>query len=124
MVAITTFPRSTAAPARRSPAPRPALRLVAGSVPAPRWSARLLALAGALVVVVAALYLVQAGPTAAPGQVPASDATHVVEAGDTMWSVAMEVAPAGEAATYVERLVELNGTSVVEPGDVLALPLP
>ena len=124
MVAITTTaPRSIAVPSRRPAAARPSLRLVVDE-PVPAWWARLAALVGALVVVAAALYLVQASPAAAPGEVPASGATHVVEPGDTMWSVATEVAPAGEAAAYVERLVELNGTSVVQPGDVLALPRP
>ncbi len=41
-----------------------------------------------------------------------------------MWSIAGDVAPAGEAAGYVERLVAVNGTASPAPGQVLALPVP
>lgn len=39
-----------------------------------------------------------------------------------MWSIAVEHAPAGEAAGYVERLVAANGAATVAPGQELSLP--
>ena len=121
MVAITTppavhRPRPTAAPRLRVVAGRP----VAGTRPAGR-----IALAAVLLAVlaVAALYLVQADPVPAAGTVPVLD-THTVGPGETMWSIAGEVAPAGEAAAYVERLVDVNGTARVAPGQVITLPVP
>ncbi len=51
--------------------------------------------------------------------------THVVGAGETLWSIAVDVAPAGEAAVYVDRLVAANGgAGEVVAGDVLVLPAP
>ena len=55
---------------------------------------------------------------------PATLADHVVVEGETMWSIAQDVAPAGEAATYVERLVAANGGAVIVPGQVLTVPEP
>ena len=117
MVAITT------APSPRRPAGN--LRLVAPPVRDGVSWARLLAVAVAVLVVAAAgTYLVRAEPAAAPGTAPVLDTTHTVAEGETMWSIANEVAPAGEAATYVERLVAANGGAAVTPGQVLTLPVP
>ena len=118
MVAITTAP-SIARPSG------PGLRLVdPRSAVGTSW-ARLAAVVLAVVVVgLAATYLVRAEPAPAPGSVALLEATHAVAEGETMWSIAEEVAPAGEAATYVERLVEVNGTARVVPGQVLELPVP
>jgi hypothetical protein len=136
MVAIASLPATATAPGRAqragSPAPRPglgprrpALTLVpphgspSGSV-AGRSVGGVLAMALlALAVVLAAGYLVLT-PTVAPGSATAG--THVVAEGDTMWSIAVEHAPAGEAAGYVERLVAANGGASVAPGQELLLP--
>lgn len=87
---------------------------------------RLAAVAAAAVVVVGLALLALAGPapTAATGEVPVLDATRVVAEGETMWSIAQDVAPAGETALYAERLVEANGGGAVEAGQVLVLPVP
>lgn len=132
MVAITAFPTAIAAPAPRRPAPvtRPTTPL--RSVPAPATAGRRLAGVGrgvswavvALVAVLAVAYLALSGPAPAVEGIPVQDATHVVAPGETMWSVANEIAPAGEAAAYVERLVEVNGTATVTAGQVLVLPVP
>jgi Tfp pilus assembly protein FimV len=74
----------------------------------------------ALVVAFAGAVLVRT-PAVAPG---ASATTHVVVDGESMWSIAVAHAPAGEAATYVERLVAANGTAVVAPGDTVVVPRP
>jgi LysM repeat protein len=119
MVAITT----TAPQLRRRPQPS---RLRAVPQPTPRRAgvSWVLAAMAALVVFVSAAYLVQAGPTAAAGELPVLERTHVVAQGETMWSIARDVAPAGEAATYVERLVAANGGASVAPGQTLVLPRP
>jgi hypothetical protein len=130
MVAITAFPTAIAAPApRRSPRPVPPapLRSVPTVVPPRRLAAVGRGVSWAvvaLVAVVAVAYLALTGPAPAVEGIPVQDATHVVEPGETMWSVANEVAPAGEAAAYVERLVEVNGSASVAPGQVLTLPMP
>ena len=132
MVAITT--PSTIRPApRRQAAGRPARSLYAVpdvGVAADREVRRRLvavvgaaALALAMVLAVAALVLT---PPMTPGTTgaPATLADHVVVEGETMWSIAQDVAPAGEAATYVERLVAANGGAAVVPGQVLTVPAP
>ena len=104
---------------------RPSLRLV----PAPPVRAGVPALRtvlGAvlgLAVVLAAVALALT-PAPTPGASTAETSSYVAEAGDTMWSIAVAHAPAGEAATYVESLVEANGTARVVPGQAVALPTP
>jgi hypothetical protein len=130
MVAITAFPSPVAVPARRRPSPQGAGQAPLRSVPAaPR---RRLAVGRgvswalvALVALAAVAFLARSTPAGPMVEgIPLQDATHVVEPGDSMWSVANEVAPAGEAAAYVERLVEVNGSASVAPGQVLVLPVP
>lgn len=127
MVAIT-FPTS---PARRpASAPQAARRPVRlhAVPPLERSSAGAGRLLGALVliaVLVSAIGYLLAQPALDPtGAIAVQDQAHVVTAGESMWSIATEVAPAGEAATYVERLVAVNGTATVTPGQVLELPVP
>ena len=126
MVAIAYPARPLAAPGPAAEAP---LRLVApGRRPidlGPRQLAHVLLAAVLVVVAVLSLtYLVRSDPMVPSDSVPVLDQTHVVAAGETMWSIASDVAPAGEAATYVERLVAVNGSASVTPGQVLALPVP
>ena len=136
MVAIASLPttvtvpgrtRRAPSPARRSgpgvrrpvltlvPAPSAAPRTVAGRSPGSLVATVLLVLA----VVLPGAYLVLT-PTVAPGA--AAVGTHVVAEGETMWSIAVEHAPAGEASGYVERLVAANGSAVVVAGQELSLP--
>lgn len=118
MVAITTAPQlhRRPQPARLRSVP-PLARPRAGV----SW---VVAAVAVLVVVLSAAYLVQAGPAPAAGEIPLLESTHVVAPGESMWSIASEVAPAGEAATYVERLVAANGGASVTPGQTLVLPRP
>ena len=136
MVAIASLPTAAATPGRAHRAATPALRSgpeerrpVLRLVPAPTrvpgtvggrsvaWfvAAALLALA----VLFAGAYLVRT-PTVAPGAATAG--THIVAEGETMWSIAVEQAPGGEAAGYVERLVAANGGADVVAGQELTLP--
>ncbi len=127
MVAITTNPVRRPAPSIRPSRSRalhavPERTVVAQSGRALRHLGLLALLA---VVVLAVGYL--ASTTATPPGAVASVATleaHVVAEGETMWSIAQDIAPAGEAATYVERLVEANGGSAVAAGQVLTVPVP
>ncbi|MGK2930409.1 MAG: LysM peptidoglycan-binding domain-containing protein [Acidimicrobiales bacterium] len=127
MVAIT-FPTS-AAP-RPAPAVQPARRpgRLHAVPPLERAGAGAGRLLGALVLVavlVAAVGYLLAQPALDPtGAIAVQDQARVVTTGETMWSIATEVAPAGEAATYVERLVAVNGSATVTPGQVLELPVP
>ncbi|HEU5084366.1 MAG TPA: LysM domain-containing protein [Acidimicrobiales bacterium] len=123
MVAIASLPTTvtprrpvlTVVPPRQPSGPRAA----AGQPLRSRWLAAALALA----VVLAVAYLV-ATPAVGTGTVAPATGSHVAEAGDTMWSIAVEHAPAGEAAGYVEQLVAENGGATVAPGQVVTLPTP
>lgn len=121
MVAITT-PTPI-----RVPAPRPrALHLVDGPAADARRPLRVLvALVAAIAVLLAVAYLVTSTPTT-PGATgtPATLDAHVVSEGETLWSIAQEIAPAGEAATYVERLADANGGATVTVGQALTVPVP
>ncbi|MGW1678664.1 LysM peptidoglycan-binding domain-containing protein [Saccharopolyspora sp. NPDC002376] len=48
-----------------------------------------------------------------------------VRAGDTLWGIADQVAPAGDPRAVVTRIVELNGldTTAVEAGRLLVVPV-
>lgn len=133
MVAIASLPTTSTAPGRalravpaHRPGPgvrRPALTLVAPANTAARRS--LASVAGAVLLalaVVFALGYLAATPATSPGAAVAG--THVVAEGETMWSIAVQRAPAGEAAGYVERLVAANGVATVTPGQQLSLPAP
>jgi hypothetical protein len=131
MVAIA-LPTTTAPARRRRPLPsagagrahHPVLAVVPPR-PArvrPLASIVLAAVLGLAVVGVAAFLALSPAP--APGATSAPAATHVVGEGESMWSIAVDHAPAGEAATYVEVLTEANGTARVVPGQAIRLPAP
>ncbi len=125
---------TTVPPGPRSP--RPHLRLLEGGrAPARQQRAamyrRRRAVALVLVVaVVAALLLlasaVLAGsagggtPTSAAGTPPGD--VHVVQPGDTLWSIARQLDPSGDVRLTVDHLVELNGSAPLAAGQRLALP--
>jgi len=60
-------------------------------------------------------------PTAsAPAAAPVRS-VYVVQPGDTLWSIAHELDPAGDPRETVDRLVELNGSAALQPGQRLRL---
>lgn len=133
-IAFPSRPLTTPVPVR-SPVGPPSLRLVSPSGPridigrpsTASTASTANVVIGVLLFVVAAFAvvgLVRSGPDVVPGDVAVLDGGHTVVAGETMWSIANDVAPAGEAGGYVERLVALNATSVASPGQILTLPVP
>ena len=98
------------------------------------WPFRvLLALAVVLVVVVALTLLATAAvarfaggaPSAAGGPsngVVTAAPTVVVQPGDTLWSIAADIAPTADVRITVDQLIALNGASPIVPGQELTLP--
>jgi len=122
MVAIASLPTTvtprrpvlTVVPPRRTTPVRAAGRPLRSLV---------VAAALALAVVLALAYLVTT-PAVGTGTVTPATGTYVAAPGDSMWSIAVEHAPAGEAAGYVEELVAANGGATVSAGQVVTLPSP
>ena len=48
-------------------------------------------------------------------------AVHVVQPGDTLWSIASEIDPNGDVRDTVDRLADLNGGSALSVGQRLVL---
>jgi LysM repeat protein len=85
--------------------------------------ATLLVLAGALAT--GRLVTGSSSPTsadAASAAGVAAPATYVVRPGDTLWSIAAEVAPDLDVRIAVDRLVALNGPAPIVVGQELDLP--
>lgn len=53
---------------------------------------------------------------------PADGARYVVQPGDTVWSIAAEVAPSGDVRPVVDAIVAARGTSPLQPGETIVLP--
>lgn len=91
-------------------------------------------LAATLLLATAAVARIAGGaPSAAGGPSPTSAAassaagvaapsTMVVQPGDTLWSIAAEIAPEVDVRITVDRLVALNGGAPIVAGQELALP--
>ncbi|MCT9821484.1 LysM peptidoglycan-binding domain-containing protein [Microbacterium sp. W1N] len=114
----------TAAPLIRAAAPVPATRLrltVRGR--------RVVAFLAALPAVIALSFAILSGGSALAshdGGAPAGTfETVTVLPGDTLWSIAAEVAPASDRRDVVDAIVSLNALSTGEitPGQSLSIPL-
>jgi nucleoid-associated protein YgaU len=57
----------------------------------------------------------------ASGQSVPARAVYVVQPGDTIWSIAHALDPAGDTRATVDRIVALNGSAALEPGQRLRL---
>lgn len=114
---------------------RPPLRVIEGGRAPRRLAQRAVyrrrRLAAALLTVVVAAVLLLAGaalagtaggghPTSVAGT--PSHAVHVVQPGDTLWSIAGEVRPGADVRLVVDQLVDLNGGAQLVVGQRLRLP--
>lgn len=63
------------------------------------------------------------GPLTAPGDAPRAGTAvvHVVEAGDTLWSIARALHPNGDVRAVVDRLAARNGGAGLRVGQRLTL---
>ena len=127
----TTVPPGPGRPAR------PQLRLLDGGRAPSRlaqqavYRRRRLVAAALLVAVLVALTLLAgpvlariAGgdPSPAAGVPATATARVVVQPGDTLWSIAAEVAPEVDLRITVDRLVARNGSATLVAGQVLEIP--
>lgn len=135
-LAVPRLAPSTPPSGPRTPS-RPALRVLEGGRSRQQAAQRavfrrrrLAALAVVTALVVAVLLLASSALAGgAGGGVPspatggsAAPVVHVVQPGDTLWSIAGKVAPGADVRLTVDRLVELNGGAPLEVGDRLVLP--
>jgi nucleoid-associated protein YgaU len=119
---IGVLERRGAALSQRSPARRPPsrspVRLTARG--------RFLVVVASVVVVLAAVGFATGRPSGAGSDEtrPAAQRTVVVQPGDTLWSIAREVAPDEDVRITVYEIRKLNGLSdaMIASGQVLLLP--
>ena len=109
---------------------RPVARAAARTVGRPRPVGRSLYVRRrvvALVVLTVAVLFGTAQAVAAFGAGPASGterhpAVHVVQPGETLWSIAHDLQPSGDVRGLVQRLAKLNGGVALQAGQRLVLP--
>ncbi len=97
--------------------PRPAARRRVS----PKVRRRRLAAAGVVAVVVTLALLPQPRAVSAPAQL-STDATYVVQPGDTLWTIATRVDPTGDPRPLVARLYAETGTYAIVPGERIRIP--
>ena len=136
----TTLATPRLRPASLPPGPhaprRPALRVLeggrspAGQARRAVYRRRRLAVLAVLAVVVTAALLLASAVLArvagdgTPDPVAGSSSAemHVVQPGDTLWSIARSLEPEGDVRLVVDRLVDLNGGAPITVGQQLVLP--
>jgi Tfp pilus assembly protein FimV len=70
--------------------------------------------------------LTRAGPSSGPepvgvGHEPVAGQRYVVQPGDTLWSIAAEIAPGSDPRPVVDALLAANGDASLEVGEELTL---
>ena len=106
-----------------------AATLTANSQLQERRSGVVAAGAWALAIVVLALLLLS-GVSGALGADPlthsertgAPSARYVVQPGDTVWSIATEMAGGGDVRPVVDAIIDVRGTAALQPGETILLP--
>ncbi|HEX9969089.1 MAG TPA: LysM domain-containing protein [Acidimicrobiales bacterium] len=71
------------------------------------------------------LGMVGGGPLSAPHQAPTvlvSDRVHVVQPGDTLWSIARSLQPEGDVRRLVQQLATQRKGSALQVGERIVLP--
>ena len=128
--------RPTTVPPGPGPSSRPALRVLEGGRAPARLARqavyrrrRFAALVLVTLVVLGALLLANAvvartagGGNPYPVAGTSSPLLHVVQPGDTLWSIARGLDPDGDVRLTVDRLVDLNGGAPLSVGQRLELP--
>lgn len=125
MAAVMTMPRLEPEPAVRPTArragPRPVARRGARPSAATFWRRRLVAGAAGLAVLVMAGKAGAAlggSPLGVPERGPAS-ARHVVQRGDTLWSIAERFAPGRDPRPVVDELAAARDDGPLVPGETV-----
>jgi nucleoid-associated protein YgaU len=67
-------------------------------------------------------FMGSADATPTPEGQLAESVTVVVQPGDTLWAIASELDPDGDPRVLVDRLVDLTGSSALQPGQELVIP--
>jgi hypothetical protein len=114
---------------------RPALRVLEGGRAPSRLAQQavyrrrrlvavaLLVLTALVVLLLASAVVASAGGgTPVPAAGTASSVVHVVQPGDTLWTIARELEPNSDVRLTVDRLVDLNGGAPLTVGQRLVLP--
>lgn len=73
----------------------------------------------------AVLGMVGGGPLSAPHHAPAvlvSDRVHVVQPGDTLWSIARSLQPEGDVRRLVQQLASQRHGAALQVGERIVLP--
>jgi hypothetical protein len=112
----------------RRPAPAPALRLVGTGTRRPgaavlrRRRLALVVVVGLLLAVVLAVASMALTRPASAGSVAPARRTHLVQAGETYWSIAGRYEHEGDLRVAVDRLIDANGARPLFAGDRIELP--
>src|SRR4051794_38452710 len=108
--------------------PRPVLRLVDSGARRPQAAVirrRRLVVVVALGLLLALAFAVASTALSRPaeaGSLPEGRRTHVVQPGETYWSIASATADGGDVRIAVDALVDANGGRPLFPGDRIELP--
>jgi hypothetical protein len=115
-------------PLSTTPDPRPALRLVDSGCRRPDAAVlrrRRLAVVAVLGILLAVAFgvasLVLTRPASA-GSLPEGRQTHVVQPGETYWSIAADLPHDGDLRVTVDQLIDANGARPLVAGDHIELP--
>jgi nucleoid-associated protein YgaU len=117
-------PRPAQAPTLRLVRPRPVARRGRRASTATFWRRRLVAGAAGLAVLVMvgkAGAALGGSPLAVPERRPAI-ARHVVQPGDTLWSIAERLEPGRDPRPIVDGLAAARGDGPLVPGEIVARP--
>lgn len=63
-----------------------------------------------------------ADPLTSSEEPGAPAARYVVQPGDTVWSIATELADGGDVRPVVDAIVDVRGTAPLQPGETILLP--
>lgn len=125
MVAIAYPPPGAGGAARRRPRPRQAVVARDHAVYRRR---RFVAATLTLGVLLGGRWVadvVGSGSFAAPAPAPpvlVGERVHIVQSGDTLWTIARDVQPTGDVRRLVDRLAAARGGASLQVGERIALP--